>query len=64
VYKRQDLVDHWRCRFILRDDGGELTDTVALDLLQRIGGKHRWTHIEKLHEFDGQPGFTKAQGED
>jgi hypothetical protein len=25
---------------------------------------HRFTHIEKLHEFDGPPGFSKAQGED
>lgn len=59
-----DLVDHWTCRFVLRDDGGELGEAQVLDLLQRIGSKHRWTHIEKLHEFDGQPGFTKAQGED
>ena len=59
-----DLVDHWRCRFILRDSGGDLIDAQAFDLLQRISSKHRWTHIEKLHEFDGQPGFTKAQGED
>jgi isocitrate dehydrogenase len=59
-----DLVDHWRCRFILRDSGGDLIDAQAFDLLQRISSKHRWTHIEKLHEFDGQLGFTKAQGED
>jgi isocitrate dehydrogenase len=59
-----DLVDHWTCRFVLRDDGGELGEAQVLDLLQRISSRYRWTHIEKLHEFDGQPGFTKAQGED
>jgi len=24
----------------------------------------KWAHIEKLQEFDGQPSYTKAQGED
>ncbi len=59
-----DLVDHWACRFVLRDGEGELNDAQAMDLLQRISSRHRWTHVEKLHEIDGQPGFTKSQGED
>ncbi len=59
-----DLVDHWACRFVLRDGEGELSDAQAMDLLQRISSRHRWTHVEKLHEIDGQPGFTKSQGED
>jgi len=36
----------------------------VIDLLGRIGAEHRWNHIEKLYEFDGEPAFTKAQGED
>jgi isocitrate dehydrogenase len=59
-----DCVDHYRCRFVLRDAGGELGDPHLLDLLGRIAGKYRWVHVEKLQEFDGQPGYTKAQGED
>ncbi len=59
-----DVVDHYRCRFILRDGQGEVEDRHVLDLLQRIGAHLRWMHIEKLQEFDGEPGFTKAQGED
>lgn len=59
-----DYVDHWRCRFVLRDDNGDLTEAQAIELLQRVSSKYRWTHIEKLHEFDGEPGFTKSQGED
>jgi len=59
-----DCVDHHRCRFILREEQGELNDEQLLDLVTRISGKYRWMHIEKLQMFDGQPGFTKAQGED
>lgn len=58
-----DVVDHWRGRFMTRD-GSELTDDVSFELLRRIGEKHRWMHVEKLNEFDGARGFSKAQGED
>ena len=59
-----DCVDHWRCRFILRDPTGDLVDSAMFDLLQRIAAQHRWMHVEKLQEFDGVSGFTMAQGED
>lgn len=59
-----DCVDHWRCRFIPREAGAELSDPVVFDLLQRIASSHRWMHVEKLQEFDGEIGFTMAQGED
>jgi len=36
-------------------------DGVAL--LTRISRAFRWMHIEKLQEFGGKPGFTRAQGE-
>ncbi len=57
-------VDHWRCRYVLRDGVTSLTDASILDLLMRISKLHRWMHIEKLEELNGKPGFTKAQGED
>jgi len=59
-----DCVDHYRCRFVLREPAAELNDAHLLNLLARIAGKYRWVHVEKLQEFDGQPGYTKAQGED
>ena len=59
-----DCVDHYRCRFVLRDPDGELDQAALLDLLARVGTKYRWVHVEQLQEFDGQPSYTKAQGED
>ncbi|GIX04887.1 MAG: isocitrate dehydrogenase [NADP] [Planctomycetaceae bacterium] len=59
-----DCVDHYRCRFVARDPQADLSDREVLDLLQRVASQHRWMHLEKLPEFDGQAGFTKAQGED
>jgi len=61
--QKPDVVDHWRCRFMLNDREGNLQDTDLTDLLLKIGGEHEWMHIEKLHEFDGKAAFTKAQGE-
>ncbi len=59
-----DCVDHWRCRFILRDAAAGLLDPMMIDLLQRVSRNHKWMHVEKLTEIDGVAGFTKAQGED
>jgi isocitrate dehydrogenase len=59
-----DTVDCFRCRFTLREASGELTDGELMDLLGRVSARHRWVHVEKLNEFDGVPGFTRAQGED
>jgi len=58
-----DCVDAWRCRFITRD-GGDLADADLLELLGRLTAPAAFTHVEKLHVFDGEDGFTKAQGED
>ncbi len=59
-----DCVNHWRCRFILNDASSSLNDGTILTLLSRVGAHYRWMHIEKLPEFDGEAGFTRAQGED
>jgi isocitrate dehydrogenase len=58
-----DMVDHYSCRFMLRGGSGELSDDTVHELLKRLSTRHRWMHIEKLQEFDGEPGFTRAQGE-
>jgi isocitrate dehydrogenase len=58
-----ELVDHYRCRFVIRENPGDLPDEDVHELLTRISRHHRWMHIEKLQEFDGELGFTRAQGE-
>ena len=45
-------------------DDADATDAQILELIQRVGSRFRWAHIEKLQEFDGAAGYTKAQGED
>ncbi len=59
--RRVSLVDHFRCRFALRDGKASLGDADILSLLESIGGQHRWMHVEKLQEFDGGPAFSKSQ---
>ena len=58
-----DTLDHWRCRFIIRENPGDLWDEDVHQLLARISRRHTWMHIEKLLEFDGELGFTRDQGE-
>ena len=55
------LVDHYRCRFVLRETATKLGDAEILSLLATLGAKHRWMHIEKLQEFDGGSAFSKSQ---
>ncbi len=59
--RRVSLVDHFRCRFVLRESAGDLADSDILSLLQKIGNQYRWMHVEKLQEFDGNPAFSKSQ---
>jgi isocitrate dehydrogenase len=58
-----DTVDHYRCRFVIKESPGDLTDDDVHQLLVAISRRHRWMHIEKLQEFDGELGFTRDQGE-
>ena len=55
--------DHFRCRFIIRENPGDLPDEDVHQLLARISREHTWMHVEKLQEFDGDLGFTRDQGE-
>ncbi|MCL2436998.1 MAG: NADP-dependent isocitrate dehydrogenase [Clostridiales bacterium] len=59
-----DCVDHWRCRFVLRDTEADASSEQIIELLNRISAVHRWMHVEKLLEINGEPGYTMAQGED
>ncbi|MEM6821822.1 MAG: NADP-dependent isocitrate dehydrogenase [Verrucomicrobiota bacterium] len=59
-----DCVDHWRCRFVLSEPIPKLKVRLIEPLLWRIEGNGiTWMHLEKLHRFDGEDAFTKAQGE-
>lgn len=60
-----DCVDHWRCRFMFHSPKTDAdADDAIVDFLRKLMGRRRWMHIEKLTQFDGEYGFTKAQGED
>ena len=55
-------VDHYRCRFIV-DSTSHWQDANITDLLTKIASAYRWMHVEKLEAHDGEPAFTKAQGQ-
>jgi len=59
-----DCVDHWRCRFVLRDISADATPDMVMQLLNQVAAVHNWMHVEKLPEFNGELGYTMAQGED
>ncbi len=61
---KTDCVDQWRCRFMMRDENAQMTDTDLMALVSACATKHIWVHIEKLCLLDGEEGFTRAQGED
>ena len=56
------MVDHFRCRFIITKENEWHPDSI-LGLLEKLGTKFRWMHVEKLENLDGEDVFTKAQGE-
>jgi isocitrate dehydrogenase len=57
------MVDASYCRLMLKEPAEDVPDEAVAELLQRVSTRHRWGHIEKLQEFDGEPGFTRSQGE-
>lgn len=59
-----DNPDHYCVRLMLKDAAGDAMDAQILDAVQRLAKEHRWAHVEKLQEFNGAAGYTKAQGED
>lgn len=56
--------DHWRCRFMAREEGGGVTQQQIIDLPQRV---HNLgldiIKTEQLYTFDGEPGFSLGQGQ-
>lgn len=56
-----DLTDHVCARFV---GDRALNEGTIQKLIQSVGQKAMWTHIEKLHVFDGKAAYTKAHGEE
>jgi len=61
------LVDHHRCRYIAIDENENfinIGDDEIFNLIREISAAGiKWMHIEKLQLFDGEIGYSKAQGE-
>ncbi|MGH2466186.1 MAG: isocitrate/isopropylmalate family dehydrogenase, partial [Candidatus Limnocylindrales bacterium] len=57
-----DTVRWYTGRFVA-SGGDEPSEAALLALLGRVAERHRWTQVERLQEFAGEPGYTKAQGE-
>lgn len=57
-------VDHWRCRFLSRTEGGTIAHSQIIALLQRIGNAGLDSiKTENLYTFDDEPGYSLDQGE-
>lgn len=56
-----DLTDQVTARFTSKSG---LDDAQIQKLIAEVSKISSWTHIEKLHVFDGKPGYTKAHGEE
>ena len=58
-----DLIDALQCRFMLKDNNKTCEIEDFSNLVSIVEKHYAWTHIEKLHEFDGVMAFTKSHGE-
>ena len=58
------LGDHWRCRFMPEESGQTITHLQIASLLSRAARAGiDFIKIENLCTFDGEAGFSLAQGE-
>ena len=56
--------DHWRCRFKTHDARVGISYDHIVKLIERLNGAGLdIIKTENLYYFDGQPGFTAAQGQ-
>jgi isocitrate dehydrogenase len=64
--KMSPAFDHpgfFRSRFVARDKAKVVTDEALLALVTRVAGVATWFHLEKLRSWNGEEGFSRAQGE-
>jgi isocitrate dehydrogenase len=56
--------DHWRCRFLSDTDGHGVSHSQIISLLKRFAeAGFDFIKTEHLYNFDGAPGYSRAQGE-
>jgi isocitrate dehydrogenase len=58
-----EMIETWRCRFLCADESMEMKDDQIFRLLSCLGETFRWSNVQKLQVFDGEPGYTKVSGE-
>lgn len=58
-----DHVGFFRARFVCRDRNADVSDAELIALVTRVAGVAPWVHLEKLRAWNGEEGFTRAQGE-
>ncbi len=54
-------VDHWRCRFLIKNPTPSLQKEIALLQLQLTDSKFDIIKTEHLYNFDGKPGYSSAE---
>ena len=56
-----DKSDSWRCRFLRKGEGSDLSQKEIIDLLSRLAAdSFDIVKIEGLYNFNGRPGFSKS----
>jgi isocitrate dehydrogenase len=56
-------VDHWRCRYKSAEEGKSITHEQIIQILSSIkNAGFDFIKTENLYTFDGEPGFSAAQG--
>jgi isocitrate dehydrogenase len=56
--------DHWRCRFLAAEEGGAISHRSVVALLSRLAeGGVDFIKTEHLYDFDGEKGYSLAQGQ-
>jgi isocitrate dehydrogenase len=56
--------DHWRCRFTATNRHGQISHKQVAALLLRVADRGLdFIKTEGLYTFDGQPGYSRGQGE-
>ncbi len=56
--------DHWRCRFMTRDGGDDVSHQEIIALLGRVSAAgFDFIKTEHLCTFDGAPGYSMGQGQ-
>lgn len=58
-----EMIETWRARFVRADESVELTDEQIFRVVGCLGQRFRWSNLQKLQVFDGEPGYTKVSGE-